>query len=57
MKILLERRKGNLYLSGQYGRTPLLYAAEYGSEGVVNILLERGNFNPDSSDQNGQTAL
>ena len=32
------------------GQTPLSWAAEYGHEGVVKILLEREDVNPDLAD-------
>ena len=46
MKILLERRDVNPDPSDEGGRTPLSYAAQSGHEGIVKILLERGNVNP-----------
>jgi len=37
--------------------TPLSYAAVFGHEGVVKILLERGDINSDSSNKYGRTPL
>ena len=43
MKILLERGDANLDSADEGGRTPLSYAAGSGHEGIVKILLERGD--------------
>ncbi|RPA98561.1 ankyrin, partial [Choiromyces venosus 120613-1] len=39
------------------GLTPLSFAALYGNEGVVKLLLDREGVNPDSSDEHGRTLL
>jgi len=39
------------------GQTPLLAAARYGCEGVVRLLIEHHNVDPDIPDRNGQTPL
>src|SRR5205807_3311237 len=39
------------------GDTPLVWAAKYGHEGVVKILLGRDDVNPNTPDKYGQTPL
>ncbi|PWW80907.1 ankyrin, partial [Tuber magnatum] len=39
------------------GRTPVLWAAQSGHGSVVELLLQRGDINPDSSDVGGWTPL
>jgi len=39
------------------GRTPLLWATEYGNEGVAKALLQRKDVNPDSPYVDGRTPL
>jgi len=41
----------------KYGQTALSWAAYNGHEGIVKLLLEREDFNPNSSDKFGQTPL
>ncbi|MCJ1272183.1 hypothetical protein MMC22_012091 [Lobaria immixta] len=41
----------------EYGQTPLSYAAKYGHEAVVKLLMERDDVETDSKDNNGQTPL
>ncbi|PUU74521.1 ankyrin repeat-containing domain protein, partial [Tuber borchii] len=38
-------------------RTPLSYAAIAGAAGIVRLLLDRGDANPDSRDSSGRTPL
>ncbi|XTI84249.1 hypothetical protein V2W45_1339297, partial [Cenococcum geophilum] len=39
------------------GRTPLLWAAESGQEGMVKLLLAQKGVNSNSKDSNGRTPL
>ena len=39
------------------GSTPLAWAARNGNEGVVKMLLRRGEINPDKPDNDGRTPL
>ncbi|RPA91545.1 hypothetical protein L873DRAFT_1597254, partial [Choiromyces venosus 120613-1] len=39
------------------GRTPLSWAAEYGKEEAVIMLLNRSDVDPDMADNSGQTPL
>jgi len=59
MKPLLQREDVNPdQTDTEYGRTPLLFAAEGGHEGVVRVLLERNDVNPNQPDtEYGQTPL
>jgi len=50
----LTLEDGNLH---DGGRTALSLASASGREGVVRLLLARGDVNPDKSDNNGRTAL
>jgi len=40
-----------------YGQTPLSWAARNGHEGIVKLLLGRGDVNPNSSSKSGRTPL
>jgi len=40
-----------------YGKTPLTWAAEYGRDSVVKLLLGRKDVSPDRSDNDGRTPL
>ena len=57
MKLLLECDKVNPDSADTRGRTPLLFAAWAGSEGVVKLLLERHEVNPHLPNRNGRTPL
>ena len=41
----------------EHGRTPLSWAAENGYKGIVRLLLEREDVDPNSSSKSGQTPL
>ena len=47
----------NVNRNTRYGRTPLSWAAGYGHEEVVRMLLERNDVNPNTADKDGQTPL
>jgi len=56
--LLFGRRYVNPDRSNKQGRTLLSWAAENGHEGIVKLLLERKDVNPDSTDMMyGQTPL
>ena len=56
--MLLEREGVNPNTAdGEYGQTPLLWAAQRGYEGIVKLLLERADLNPDIPGPSGETAL
>ena len=58
VKLLLETGKVDVESKdGEYGQTPLSWAAEGGHEAVVKLLLETGNVDVESKDKNGQTPL
>jgi len=48
--LLFGRRYINPDCSSKSGRTPLSWAAEKGHEGIVKLLLERRDINPNTSD-------
>jgi ankyrin repeat protein len=56
LKMLLKRDEANINFKDKSGRTPLSWAAEKGSEAVVDILLHEGA-DLESKDKNGQTPL
>ena len=51
MKIFLERGEVNPDSPDQSDQTPLSHAAGSGNEGVVNLLLERGDVNTNSLEE------
>jgi len=56
--LLLSRRYVNPDSSSKSDQRPLAWAAENGHEGIVKLLLEQKNVNPDTPDLwSGQTAL
>jgi len=56
--MLLEREDVNPNQGDtEYGRTPLSWAAEKGHEGVVKVLLGRGDVRTITPDNWGQTPL
>ena len=60
MKLLLGRKDVNLntLTTTITGRTPLIYAAMNGHEGIMKLLLGQEHVDPDIPDkQYGQTAL
>ena len=48
MRILPEQNGVNPDTPDEYGRTPLSFSAQNGHEGVVRILLERNDVNPNT---------
>jgi len=55
---LLEEEEGCVAdMADGRGITPLAWAASYGHEGIVKLLLDRKEVNPDSRDGVGQTPL
>ena len=57
MKALLGGKCVNPDRPDNYGRTPLSWAARYGNDGTVRLLLEREDVSPDRPDNDGQTPL
>ena len=54
---MLLRRGVNPDTLNEYGQTPLWRAAVNGHEGVVEMLLGRGDVSPDKPDIYGKTPL
>jgi hypothetical protein len=57
MELLLGRGDVAADAKDRNGRTPLSWAAEYGSRLTVGLLVERKNVWADSLDNNGKTPL
>jgi len=58
VELVLRREDVNHdILDTAYGRTPLTWGAEHGCEGVVRLLFEWEDVNPDSSSKSGRTPL
>ena len=57
MKLFLERKDVKPDSCDSQARTPLLWAAMTGCEGMAKLLLERNDVNPSSADNGGQTPL
>ena len=53
MKILLGRKDINPNKPDENSQTPRFWATRSGYEGVVKMLLEREDANPDHSDDDG----
>jgi len=51
---MLLGRDVNLDESDDHGRTPLYFAARYGHEGVVAMLVELDEIDPNAPDDNGR---
>ena len=55
---LLEEDKGcSADMADGWGRTPLIWAAESGHEGMVKLLFKQKGVNPNSKDHDGSTPL
>ena len=55
---LIKMNRWDLSQRDGAGMTPLIWAARYGHEGVVRLLLRKKNIQPDQQDTNyGRTAL
>ena len=60
LRIILQRAAevgADIDAKNNRGRTPLLYAAKYGREAVVKLLIKRDNVNIDSKDKDDRTPL
>jgi len=57
MRVLFGRKYVNPDRPDNYGRTPLSWAARYGRDESVGLLLEREGVSPDRPDNDGQTPL
>ena len=55
--IALLKKKWDVQATDFHGNTALIWAAKRGHEGVVGILLEQSDANPDTADKNGHTSL
>ena len=57
VKALVEMKGSDINQGDCIGCTPLMWAAQRGNEGVVRILLARGDVDPDKSDNHVGTPL
>jgi ankyrin repeat protein len=57
MRLLLRKDPSVADSAGYAGRTLLSFAAEYGNEAVVKLLVNDHHSRPDSIDENGRTPL
>jgi ankyrin repeat protein len=55
--VALFKNRRDLNVEDTYGRTPLWWAAGYGHETVLKLLLAKDGIDPDSKDQYGRTPL
>jgi len=55
--VLIQLEGCDINQTDSRGNTPLMWAARNGHEGVVKILLRRGDVNPDKPENYGQTPL
>ena len=54
---MVEAEGCDISQKDRMGNTPLAWAAENGHEGVVKVLLGRGDIDPDKPDEDDRTPL
>ena len=57
LMVYLHKVKNHIHLRDESGRTPLSWAAEYGHESIVQMLIEQEDIDINSKDESGCTSL